>query len=102
MAQGLADTLQAIKGMDSSQHVSRVGALTAPGFEQLALSAPLEQGIEQELLCMAGNQPCPELAEHGGVEAWIRQLQIQRVLPVDTAAHGVRRLSIREPFGVLH
>jgi len=102
MAQGLADTLQAIKGTDSSQHVSRVGALTAPGFEQLALPAALEQRIEQELFRMAVDQACPELAEHGGVEAWIRQLQIQSVLPVDTAAHGVRRLPIREPFGVLH
>jgi hypothetical protein len=39
--------------------MSRVGALTAPGFEQLALPAPLEQGIEQELFRMAGDQACP-------------------------------------------
>ena len=46
---------------------------------------------EQQGLSPTGHEPCSELAEHGGVEARVGQLQAQQILPVDPASDGFGR-----------
>src|SRR4029450_5548823 len=40
------------------------------------------------------DQARTELAEYGVVEAWIGEGEAERVLPIDPAPHGVRRLPV--------
>ncbi len=57
--------------------------------------------MEKLLFGTAGKESAAELTQDRVVEAGIGQLQPQEILPVDAAAHGVRRLAVREVFRVL-
>ena len=73
-----------------------------PGLHQTTLAESLQHAVEQELLGGTSNQSAPELREDGEVEPGVRQLQGERVLPVDPSAHGVGGLAIGEILQELH
>ena len=53
-------------------------------------------------LALPPRSPGAELAQDGGVEARVGELQRQGEFPVDPAAHGIGGLGIRETLGELH
>ncbi len=98
MAEGLADEFDPVEHPHRRQHLRRVSALPPPRLDQLPLAAPPQEGVEEEPLRVALDQPRAELDEHRGIEARVVQVTPQEVLPVDAAAHGVGRLPIRQPL----
>jgi IS1 family transposase len=110
MVHRLTHTLQPVEHADGRQHVGGIAALAAPRFEQLALHRVRQQSVEQLVLdaslhkagakvaqdrIMEGLirqlQAQAELVQDRVVEALVRQLQAQEVLPVNAAAHRLRR-----------
>ena len=75
--------------------MDRVSTLTAPSLEEFAFSTDAQQGVKQQLFRTPGEQACPKLAQHGMVKARISQFQIQRLFPIDPAAHRIGGLAIR-------
>ena len=102
MAHGLTDPLEAVQHPNGRQDVGGVRALAATRFEEAAGSQLGQQGVEQELFRPPGDEPGPELAQHRVIDAGIRPLRAQGLLPVNPAAHGVGRLAIGQAFGKLH
>jgi hypothetical protein len=81
--------------------VGRVGALPAARLEQAEFLAAFEQLVQQPLLGTALDEAGAELAQHGGVEAGIGQLQPEDVLPVDPGAHRLGGPSVGEVLAEL-
>ena len=90
-----------VGGADAGQHVGRVGALPAPGLEQPQGLAAVQQPLQQQPLGTAGEQAGAELAEHGGVEPRVGQLEAEQVLPVDPGADGVGGRAVGEVLAEL-
>ena len=101
VAEGLTDEFQPVEDTDGRQHMRGVGALAATSFEEAALAHPSEEGVKQQAFGLSGDEPGPELTQHGVVEARIGQLQAQGIFPVNAAAHGVSRLAVGQAFGKL-
>jgi hypothetical protein len=93
-----ADYLDPIQGPYRRQDMCRVGALAASGFDQLAVSSPREQYVEEQRLRRPGQQARAKFAEHRGIEPRIRELQVQHIFPVDATLHRMGRLAIGQPF----
>jgi hypothetical protein len=53
-------------------------------------------GTVDAVRIVAGEQPGAELAEHGGVEARVGQIEAEQVLPVDAGADRLGRLAVGE------
>jgi hypothetical protein len=51
-----ANHLEAVQGPHGSQNMGGVGALAAPGLDQVAVTAPCEQRVEEHILRRAGNK----------------------------------------------
>ena len=51
---------------------------------------------------MTGQEPVTKFTEHGKVEARVREIETQEILPVDTRTDRLRRLAIRQVFPKLH
>ena len=102
MTEGLADQFWPVKDPNGHQHMRRVGALAATHVEEAARAHLSEEGVEQQELSLPGDEPGPELAQHGMVEARLSQLEAERLFPVDAAAHRVSRLAVGEALGKLH
>jgi hypothetical protein len=81
--------------------VGRVGALPPRGLEQPQAPAAVQQPLEQHPRRVAVEEAGAELAEHGGVEPRVGQLQPEQVLPVDAGADGLRRRTVGEVFAEL-
>ena len=75
--------------------------LSAPGLEQPQALAAIQQPLEQQSLRTAVEEAGAELAEHGGVEPRVGQLQAEQVLPVDAGADGLRRRTVGEVLAEL-
>ena len=101
MAHRLGHQLHPIQRPDGGQHVRRVRPLPPPGLEQPAVAGALHQQVEQSSLSPADQQAGAEFAEDGVIEARIGQLQGQRVLPVDAAAHRIGRRTVGQVLGEL-
>src|SRR5215213_1523283 len=95
-AQRLSDEFQKMEVMHGSQHMRAVGALLAARFDQTASLELLEHGVQQQMLCLAGDKAGPELGEHAEVEPGISQLEPQGVLPVDPGPDSVSGLPVAE------
>ncbi len=60
-----------------------------------------EEGVEPQAFGLPGDQPGPELAQHGMAEARVGQLEAQRIVPVDATAHRVGLLAVGQALGKL-
>ena len=58
-----ADHLDAIQGPHGGQNMGGVGALAAPGLDQVAVTAPCEQRVEEQILRCAGHQSGAKFTE---------------------------------------
>src|SRR5262245_19029932 len=74
-----------------------VRPLPAPRLDELMVTAPREQGLEEQRLRRAGDESAAKFTEDRGVESGVCELQAQHVFAVDAAAHGLRRMAIRKP-----
>jgi len=101
LAQRLAHPLQAVERAHRRQHRRGVGPLTTAGVAPAAGFALLQQHIQQALRRSPLDQPGPELAQDGVVEARITQLSAEGILPIPPAAHRSRGLPIGEPLDKL-
>jgi hypothetical protein len=93
MAQRFAHELQPIERTHCREHVPRVSSLATMRFEQSMLAELLQEHVQQQPFGTIVNQPTPELAEHGVVEARILELQTQGILPIDSAPDSISCLA---------
>ena len=101
MPHRFGNNLDAVQRPHRGQDVRRIGPLVPMRLEQLALTAPDKEGIEQELLAATDDQARAKLAQDRGIKARIRKFQPQHVLPIKPAAHSMRRLPVGQPFSEL-
>ena len=92
--QRLADCFQPVEPADGGQDVGGIGALPATGLHQPSLLEPNQQSVQQQRFLFSFDQSAPELTQHGIVEARIGEIQTEGVLPIDSPAHSIGRLSI--------
>jgi hypothetical protein len=97
----LPDQFNAVERPHGREYMRGVGALAAADAQELALTTPQQEAIEQQRLGRPIAQATAELGEDGAVEAGVGQLQPRHVLPVDACAQGMGRLEVREAFGEL-
>src|SRR5688572_32669583 len=64
--------------------------------------AGVQEGVEQALSPIVAQQALTKIVQLGEVEARIRQLQAQGILPIHAAAHGIGALTASESFDILH
>jgi hypothetical protein len=102
VAEGFADQFQPVQDPNGRQHMRRVGPLSATRLEEAALARPSQEGVEPQEFGLAGDEPGPELTQHGMVDARISQLQAQGICPVQAAAYGVSRLAVGQTLGTRH
>ena len=82
----------------AENHMGRIGSHLPAGRHQSVSGQPLQQRVQHHLIQAAGGDPGPELAQDRVVEARIRQVQAQRVLPVDPGAHRFGGLPVGQIF----
>ena len=70
----LGDAFKTIEGADGPKHMRGVGALPAPGAQQLLFPAQRQEGVEQMLFRASCHETAAEFAQRRGVEASIGQL----------------------------
>jgi hypothetical protein len=99
VAPRVADHLEAVQGPHRGQDRRRVGALPAPRLDELVVVAPRGPGIAQQRRGCACDEAGAKCPEDRRITPGLRELQAQRLLPVDTTAHGVGCVAIRAPFG---
>ena len=90
--------MQAARG---AKHVRAVGALLAARLDETSGLEPLEHRVEQEVGGVTRNEAGAELAQRAEVEARVRQLEPERVLPVDPSPNRLRRFSVAQVLEVL-
>ena len=49
-----------------------------------------------------GEQALAKIVQQGEVKARVGQLEAEGIFPIHTAADGIRRLAVGEPFDILH
>jgi hypothetical protein len=81
--------------------VGRVGALPAARLEQVEVTKPVQEEVQEQLFGLASDQTGAELTQDGRIEAGIGQFQSQGVLPVDARADGLDGLAVRQALDVL-
>src|SRR5215218_8282432 len=96
--QGFAQTFEPIERANDGQDMGGVGALFAARAEQTALATEQQQVREQRGTLLSREQSVAKLAQHREVKARISQLERERILPVDTAAHGIGGLAVSQVF----
>ena len=72
--------------------------MAATGLEQPVALEALQHDRQEPQFSVAGDQARPKGVEHGEVEAGVGDLQAEQVLPIDAAAHGIRRLAVGQTF----
>lgn len=81
---------------DSREDVRRIRTGTPACLEQATRLPALQERLEQHLFGLAGHEPCPKLGQDGVMEASVREVYTQGLLPVKTTAHRLSRRAIRE------
>jgi hypothetical protein len=76
--------------------------LLAPRFEESHRPTSLQQLIEQEGFGTTGEEPVAKFTEDGKVEARVRQVQAQEILPIDTGPDRLGGLAISKVLAKLH
>ena len=99
---GFQHTFQAMERTDGSQDMGRIGPLGATGFAPAPCFAGRQEGIEESLAGLMGEQTAAKIVQQGEVEAWVSQFETQGVLPIHTAADGIGGLAVGEPLDALH
>jgi hypothetical protein len=82
--------------------MGRVGPLTPAWSYPFPRPAQIQDSIEHPVLDGSLDQTCAELAQDRAVETRIRQLQCQRIFPIDPAANRLGGLPIRQSVSELH
>ena len=86
--------MAAITWVESVRCVPRV--LSHPSF------TGRDEGIEQPLDGVMGEQALTKIVQEGEVETRVVQVQTEGIFPVDTAADRISGLAVRKPFDILH
>jgi len=79
-----------------------IGPLRAPCLDPPSRFAGGQEGVEEPLTSLMGEQAVAKIMQQREVEPWIRQVEAERIFPVHAAADGIGGLAIGEPFNVLH
>ena len=99
--QRLGHAFETVQGADGPEHMGGVGALPAPGAQQLQVTAQRQKGVEQMLFRASCHETAAELAQNRSVEARVGQFQSQQILPIDAAADGIGRPPVGQVLGEL-
>jgi hypothetical protein len=101
MAQRLAHAFEPRERADRREDMRRVGPLLAPLLEPAAGAGLIQDQVEPPLLGPASHQARAKLRDDGVVATGGGELQAERILPVQAAAHRVRGLPVGQPFNEL-
>ena len=94
-ADRLGDQLQPRQAPDRGQDVGGVGALHGSLADQPGLLQPGQGQVKEPVRPpFPFQQPVAEVAEHAVVEAGVVQVEAERVLEVDPAAHRFRGVAV--------
>jgi hypothetical protein len=100
-AHSLGDQLEPGQVAHGGQHMGGIGALGSALTHQSGIGEPGQSKIEQAVSAVTFSEPVTEIAQHAVVETGVVQLQAECVLEIDTTAHGLGRLPIRQIQHVL-
>src|SRR5688500_13081784 len=97
-----ATAVDALRGPNGRCDMGGIGALASTCLEEAALTHPGQQRFKHELFRLPRDQPGPELAQHGMVEARVGPLEAYDIFPVDATAHRVSCLAVGQALGKQH
>jgi hypothetical protein len=69
---------------------------TAAGFEEATLLQALQHRIEEDLCRLSRHEPFAQCGEHRIMQAGVREVEAQGVLPVHATAYRGSRRTIRQ------
>ena len=99
---GFYGTFQAVKRSDRRQDMGRIRPLRASGFDPPTRFAGRQEGIEEPLSGLMGEQALAKIVQQGEVEARVMQVKAEGLLPIHAAPDRIGRLAVGEPFHILH
>ena len=82
MAQRFAKKFKTVESMNGGQHMRRVGALGATGFDQALVAQQGQQRVEEEAFGLAVDETSAELAQDRGIKAWVVEREGEGIFPV--------------------
>ncbi|CAM5411791.1 hypothetical protein SALBM311S_11447 [Streptomyces alboniger] len=97
----LPGEFQTVQVPHRADHMGGIGALLAPGGHQALVLAVFQEPVEDHPFHAVPGQPGAEPAQHARVEARVRQLGPERVLPVDRPHRHRRGLPVGQVLGEL-
>lgn len=94
VAERLDDGLDPRHRVDGSKNMRRVSALTTSRLNEITRERVLQDRLEEPPLRAMVEQPGPELAQDGVIEAAVGEREAEEVLPVDPRADSVSGLAV--------
>jgi len=92
----LGDQLQPGQVPHRRQDMGGVSALGGPLADQPRLLQPGQGQVKKQVRPPVHQQPVPEIAQHAVMEAWIIEIEAERVLEVDPAPHRLGSVTVRQ------
>ena len=86
---GFEDAFQPVQRADRRQDMGGIGPLRAPCFDPPPRFAGGQEGIEEPLASLMGQQAVAKIVQQREVEAWVGQVEAEGILPIHAAADGI-------------
>jgi len=100
--EGFLDTFQGVETTDRRQDMGGVGPWGPAWLDPSVGFTGGQEGVQEPLSGLMGQQTCAKIVEEGEVEAGVVQVQAQRLLPIHTAPDHIGGLPIREACDIVH
>ena len=101
MMERFPDKCQAVEVLHSRYDMGRIRALCAPGAQQSPLDKQPKHLGEEAFHGLPCEQARPKLTQDRKITSGIREVQAQRILPINAPPHRIRRLTVGEVLGTL-
>jgi hypothetical protein len=98
--QGFQHVFKAVERTNGRQHMRRIGPLGAACLDPSPRFARSQEGVQEPLGGVMGEQTFPKIVQQRAIEAVVVQVEAQRIFPIHAAAHGIGGLAVGEPFHI--
>jgi hypothetical protein len=96
--QGFQHAFKAVARTNGRQHMRRIGPLGAARLDPAPRFARRQEGIQEPLGGVMGEQPFPKIVQQCAIEARVGPGEAQGIFPIHAAAHGIGGLAVGQPF----
>ena len=96
------DAFQVVETTDRRQDMGGVGPLGPAWLDPSVGFTGCQEGVQEPLSGLMGQQTFAKIVEEGEVEAGVVQVEAQRIFPIHTAPDRIGGLPIRQAFDILH